>query len=51
MPDPTLSAALKEAYAIAPTDEVIYHTLELWHPAFSAPIRVVRDYTNIDAMI
>ena len=51
MPDPTLSAALKEAYAIAPTDEVIYHTLELWHPAFSAPIRVVRDYANIDAMI
>ena len=51
MPDPTLSEALQEAYAIAPTNEVIYHTLELWHPAFSAPIRVVRDYTNIDAKI
>lgn len=51
MPDPSLSAALKEAYATAPTDEVIYHTLELWHPAFSTAIRVVRDYTNIDAMI
>lgn len=51
MPDPTLSAALAEAYAIAPSDEVIYHTLELWHPAFSQPIRVVRDYANIDARI
>lgn len=51
MPDPTLSEALREAYATAATDEVIYHTLELWHPSFSQPIRVVRDYVNIDAMI
>lgn len=51
MPDPTLSDAIKEAYASAPTDTVIYHTLELWHPAFTLPIRVVRDYSNIDAMI
>jgi hypothetical protein len=51
MPDPTLSDAIKEAYASAPTDVVIYHTLELWHPAFITPIRVVRDYSNIDAMI
>lgn len=51
MPDPVLSAALKEAYAIARTDEVIYHTIELWHPAFTAPIRVVRDYVAIDARI
>lgn len=51
MPDPTLSDAIKEAYASAPTDVVIYHTLELWHSSFSVPIRVVRDYQNIDAMI
>lgn len=51
MPDPTLSAAIKEAYASAPTDQVIYHTLEIWHPVFGTPIRVVRDYTSIDAMI
>lgn len=51
MPDPTLSDAIKEAYASAPTNVVIYHTLELWHPSFSVPIRVVRDYQNIDAMI
>lgn len=51
MPDPTLSAAIQEAYASAPVDQVIYHTLELWHPAFSAPIRVVRDFNAIDARI
>ncbi len=51
MPDPTLSAAIKEAYATAPADEVIYHTLELWHPAFSEPIRVVRDNQSIDAKL
>lgn len=51
MPDPTLSAALREAYASAPTDTVIHHTLELWHPAFSLPIRVVRDNVDLDARI
>lgn len=40
-PDPALSAALREAYASASVDEVIHHTLELWHPAFTAPIRVI----------
>jgi hypothetical protein len=51
MPDPTLSAAIQEAYASAPVDQVIYHTLELWHPAFSQPIRVVRDFNALDARI
>ncbi|MDT8856424.1 DUF1833 family protein [Paracoccaceae bacterium Fryx2] len=51
MPDPALSAALAEAYASAPVDQVIYHTLELWHPAFTAPIRVVRDFAALDARI
>lgn len=51
MPDPTLSAAIKEAYASAPTADVIYHTLELWHPVFSVPIRVVRDYSDLNAKI
>src|SRR5689334_300949 len=35
MPDPSVEAALKEAYAVAPADEVINHTLELRHPAFT----------------
>lgn len=51
MPDPALSAAIQEAYASAPVDQVIYHTLELWHPAFSEPIRVVRDFNALDARI
>lgn len=51
MPDPALSAALAEAYAAAPIDQVVLHTLEIWHPAFSVPIRVVRDVEAIDARL
>ncbi len=51
MPDPSLSAAIKEAYASAPTDSVILHTLELRHPDFVAPIRVVNDHANLTATL
>jgi Domain of unknown function (DUF1833) len=51
MPNSTLTQALKEAYASAPAGVVVYHTLELRHPAFSAPIRVVRDYQNLTATL
>lgn len=51
MPDSTLSQAIKEAYASAPSNVVIYHTLELFHPAFSSPIRVVRDYYDLTATL
>jgi len=51
MPDSTLSQALKEAYASAPTTQVAYHTLELYHPAFTAPIRVVRDFVDLSATL
>jgi len=34
MPDPTVSEALAEAYAIAPDDEVVIDTLEIRHPNF-----------------
>lgn len=51
MPDAALSEAIKEAYASAPVGQVIFHTLELWHPAFSAAIRVVRHESAIDARI
>ena len=49
MTDATLSEALKEAYASAPSDVTILHTLELRHPTFfddngnRTAIRVVRD--------
>ena len=49
--DDTLSTAIKEAYAAAPSGTIIYHTLELWHSAFTAPIRVVRDYANLTATL
>ena len=51
MPDTTLSEVLKEAYASAPAGVIIHHTLELRHPAFSAPIRVVRDHVNLTATL
>lgn len=51
MPDPAMSAALDEAFATAPINQVVWHTLELWHPAFSVPIRVVRDSVALDARL
>ena len=51
MTDTTLTQALKEAYAAAPAGLVIFHTIELWHPAFSVPVRVVRDYVDLTATL
>jgi hypothetical protein len=34
VPDPSVEAALKEAYASAPSEDVIVHTLEVRHPLF-----------------
>ncbi len=49
MADSTLSQAIKEAYAAAPVNVAIYHTLEINHPAFTQPIYVVRDYADLNA--
>jgi Domain of unknown function (DUF1833) len=51
MPDSTLTQAIMEAYASAPANVVIYHTLELYHPSFTVPIRVVRDYADLTATL
>lgn len=51
MPDPALSEAIKEAYASAPADVVILHTLEFRHPNFTTPIRVVNDHANLTATL
>jgi len=57
MPNPQLSQAIKEAYASAPSNVIILHTLELRHPAFvdelSNPIavRVVRDNQDLTARL
>ncbi|OKH89207.1 DUF1833 family protein [Thalassospira sp. TSL5-1] len=46
MPNEQMSAALREAYASAPADILTLHTLEIRHPDFEAPIRVVRNYPD-----
>ena len=57
MPDPTLSEAIKEAYASSPSDVVILHTLELRHPNFMdddgkpMAIRLVRDNQDLNATL
>lgn len=51
MPDPSLSEAIKEAYASAPSSSVVMHTMELRHPSFLAPIRVVNDHANLTATL
>ena len=57
MPDPALEQAIREAYASAPADTVILHTLELRHPAFvdddgrPTAIRVVRDHVDLTARL
>ncbi len=51
MPDTLLKQAIKEAYASAPSGVVIYHTIELRHPAFVQPLRVVRDQADLTATL
>lgn len=51
MPNPLMDEALKEAYANADTTEVVISTLELRHPAFTEPIRVVNDFVDIQALL
>lgn len=46
-----LTQAIKEAYASAPTAEVILHTLELNHASFTQPIRVVRNTVDLLACL
>lgn len=45
------SAAIKEAYSTAPQGVVILATLELRHSSWTAPVRVVRDTLDLDALI
>ncbi|MGV6872559.1 DUF1833 family protein [Pseudochelatococcus sp. B33] len=37
----SLTVAMQEAYASTPREHVIYETIELDHPAFATPVRVV----------
>ncbi len=53
----SIEAALQEAYAVAPTQKVILHTIELRHPSFiddegtATAVRVVRDKQNLTATL
>ena len=57
MPDPALSEAIQEAYAHAPSEAIILHTLEIRHPDFRdengnpTAIRVVRDQLDLQARL
>jgi hypothetical protein len=46
MPNATYSDAVQEAYASAPAGVVELYTLEIWHPTFDAPVRVVRNFAD-----
>lgn len=57
MPDPLLTAAIREAYAAAPVGVVTRHTIELRHPAFvdanggAVAIRVVNGFKPLTARL
>jgi hypothetical protein len=36
-----LSDEIREAYAVAPRDRIVWYTVEMRHPAFEIPIRLV----------
>jgi len=48
MPNASLTAALKEAYALAPTEVVILHTLQISHPALTSDLFIVQDQVEHD---
>lgn len=47
----SFSEALEEAYASAPKGEIILNTVEILHPSFEVPIRLVRNNRNIIAKL
>lgn len=44
-----LSDAIKEAYALAPSDVEIVETIEIKHPSLTVPLRLVQGRVNIEA--
>lgn len=49
--DSTLSAALKEAYAVAPTNLRVFETLEIKHPSIGSPVYIVQDFKPLVATL
>lgn len=50
MPNPTLSDAIKEAYASCPTARVVYDTLEIRQTGVQDPIYLVKGRTALTAV-
>lgn len=46
-----MTEALKEAYAVCPTDIVIFETIQIDHVDFLEPIRLVNDYADLTAQL
>ena len=51
MPDPNLKQSLREAFAAVAEDAIVLHTIELHHPVFNAPVRVVRNHSDTDSWL
>ncbi len=49
MPNPTITEAIKEAYASCPTNRIIYDTLEIRQTGVQAPLFLVRGPLSITA--
>lgn len=47
----TFDEATQEAFASAPSNEIIYYTIEIDHPAFEVPIRLVQGNDDIIARL
>ena len=47
----TLTAALKEAYAVAPTNLRVFETLEIRHDSIEDPIYIVQDFKPLIATL
>jgi len=46
-----MTEALKEALAVCPTDIVIFETIQIDHPDFDQPMRLVNDYADLTATL
>ena len=51
MPDITLSQAARELAASADVGDVVLHTLQVDHPAFTEPLSLVNDYSSLTATL
>ncbi|QRM19563.1 DUF1833 domain-containing protein [Dechloromonas sp. TW-R-39-2] len=46
-----MTEALKEAWAVCPTNLVVFETIQIDHADFDAPLRLVNDYADLTATL